>query len=84
MRAPHVAAVVASTGRGGAEAGSALVADVARRTGARASLFAWPDAPSDRLVPPLAGAPAILSDGSRLGPGAILFDVGPEGMIRVH
>ena len=68
----------------GAEVGSALVADVARRTGARTSLFAWPDAPSDHLVPPLAGPPAILSDGSRLGPGAILFDVGPQGLIRVH
>jgi hypothetical protein len=68
----------------GAEAGSSLVADVVRRTGARASLFAWPDAPSESLLPPLAGPPAILSDGARLGPGAILFDVGPEGMIRVH
>lgn len=68
----------------GAEAGSSLVADVAHRTGARASLFAWPDAPSEGLVPPLAGPAALSSDGSRLGPGAILFDLGPEGMIRVH
>lgn len=67
----------------GGEAGSALVADLASRIGARPGLFAWPDVPSPMLVPPLAGPPAILGDGSRLGPGIRLVEVGASGLAEV-
>jgi hypothetical protein len=67
----------------GGEAGSAPVADLASRVGAAHDLHAWPDAPSPSLVPPLAGPPAALADGSRLEPGVLLVDVGPSGIAPV-
>ena len=68
----------------GAEGGSALIADLAARIGARPGLFAWPDVPSTMLVPPIVGAPALLSDGSRIGPGVLLVDVAPSGITLAH
>ncbi len=67
----------------GGEAGSALVAALATRTGARAGLFAWPDVPTPMLVPPLAGPPALLADGSRIGPGVRLVEVSGTGLVDV-
>lgn len=70
----------------GGEAGSALVADLGTRVGALAALYAWPDAAAagaSQLVPPLAGPPALLADGSRLGPGVLLLDVSATGGLSV-
>lgn len=58
----------------GGEAGSASIAALAEAVGARATLYAWPDAAGTAtalLVPPLAGPPALLADGARLSPGAL-------------
>lgn len=70
----------------GAEAGSALVADLVTRTGAHGGLYAWPDAVGTEtsiIVPPLAGPPALLADGSRLGPGVVMVELSAAGMRRI-
>ena len=67
----------------GAEAGSAIVADLAARVGAHAGVFAWPDVASTtdvRIAPPLVGPPTPLADGSRLRSGIALVELGSNGM----
>lgn len=73
-----------ASGLEGADAGSARVAELAAHIGARAGIYAWPDAPSTpMLAPPLAGPPALLADGARLGPGALLVGADANGLTRL-
>lgn len=74
----------------GAEAGSALVLDLATRVSAPGGLFAWPDVPTDRptapsrtarmVVPAVLGPGIMLSDGSRLVAGPLVVEVSTEGL----
>lgn len=69
-------------GLDGGEAGSPALGALAEAVGARATLYAWPDAAGTgaaRLVPPLAGPPALLADGSRLPPGALVLTLSETG-----
>jgi hypothetical protein len=71
----------------GAEAGSALVHDLATRVGAHGGLYAWPDVPGTAdvvIVPAIAGPPTLLSDGSRLGPGVAVIELSASGMSVTH
>jgi hypothetical protein len=82
------AAPTPTLGMEGAEAGSALVADLATRIGAHGAVFAWPDVASPGasfVVPPLAGPPTLLADGARLEPGVLRLSaqVGAVGLSLV-
>lgn len=84
------AAPSALPGIEGAEAGSALVADLFARASITAGLFAWPDVPTARpdapsmdariVVPPLLGPGPVLTDGSRASSGPLLVEVSPQGL----